>query len=338
MFEAGTDALVNTVNCEGFMGKGIAYQFKTRFPKNNDNYVVACKNGEFGIGKVLVTEEKEKVIINLPTKDKWRKKSTYEFIDSGMLALVNELPKLNIKSIAVPPLGCGNGGLDWNIVKDIIVGYLLNFSDELDIIIFEPSSVVNKSKVARVPKLNASHLILMKIKTRLNKFNKVRLQKSGFFLNYFSQEKYFKFENYHFGPYSNAISILSRQIGEYQSYYNIKTDKALELALNTNISRSVMNKLEKFENSIVRATNLINKISEDKELELLATVLTLIEQNYPCSNEQILGLLRNWSEHKRTTFSRNNIDEAVDILVDLGLITMSLGGYTPTLIKEVTAK
>jgi len=338
MFEAGTDALVNTVNCEGFMGKGIAYQFKTRFPSNNDSYVLACKNGSFGIGKVLVSRENDKVLINVPTKNKWREKSKYEYIDSGMNALVEELPKLNINSIAIPPLGCGNGGLEWNIVKDIIVSYVLKFADELDIIIFEPSSVVNKNQVTRVPKLNASHLILMIIKSKLSKFNKVRLQKSGFFLNYFSKENYFKFQNYHFGPYSNAISILSRQIIEYQTYYNVGTEKALDLALNTNISKSVLNKLQKFDASIIQSTNLINRITEDKNLELLSSLLTLLEQNYPCTDKDLFILLQNWSEHKKNSFEKSDVDQAIRAMTELGLITMSLGGLAPTLKKQRVLK
>ena len=111
LLESSADCLVNTVNCEGYMGKGIAYQFKLKYPNNNKDYVKACKNKSLTVGKLHYFIEDNKVIINFPTKDKWRQKSKVEYIINGLNELVKLLPQLNIKSIAIPPLGCGNGGL-----------------------------------------------------------------------------------------------------------------------------------------------------------------------------------------------------------------------------------
>ncbi len=111
MFECNADCLINTVNCEGFMGKGVAYQFKMRFPENNKSYVKACKSGELAVGKVHSFTEEGITIINFPTKNKWRESSKMEYIEKGMEAFVELLPKLAVKKIAIPPLGCGNGGL-----------------------------------------------------------------------------------------------------------------------------------------------------------------------------------------------------------------------------------
>ncbi len=111
MFECNADCLINTVNCEGFMGKGVAYQFKMRFPENNKSYVKACKSGELAVGKVHSFMEEGITIINFPTKNKWRESSKMEYIEKGMEAFVELLPKLAVKKIAIPPLGCGNGGL-----------------------------------------------------------------------------------------------------------------------------------------------------------------------------------------------------------------------------------
>ena len=111
MFECNADCLINTVNCEGFMGKGVAYQFKMRFPENNKSYVKACKSGELAVGKVHSFMEEGITIINFPTKNKWRESSKMEYIEKGMEAFVELLPKLAVKKIAIPPLGSGNGGL-----------------------------------------------------------------------------------------------------------------------------------------------------------------------------------------------------------------------------------
>ena len=88
LLQSSADALVNTVNCEGYMGKGIAYQFKLRYPENNKDYIKACKNGTLQIGRLHYFRERSKVIINFPTKDKWRAKSKLEYIDKGLDELV----------------------------------------------------------------------------------------------------------------------------------------------------------------------------------------------------------------------------------------------------------
>ena len=120
MFESGADCLINTVNCEGYMGKGIAYQFKMRFPENNKSYVKACRSGRLTVGKVHWYTEDGITIVNFPTKDKWREKSKIEYIENGMDSLIELLPELKVKRIAIPPLGCGNGGLNWRDVRGII--------------------------------------------------------------------------------------------------------------------------------------------------------------------------------------------------------------------------
>jgi O-acetyl-ADP-ribose deacetylase (regulator of RNase III) len=338
IFESNSDALVNTVNCEGFMGKGIAYQFKIRYPKNNDRYKESCKNGDFKIGSILVTQEEDKTIINFPTKDKWRKKSEYEFIEKGMERLVAMIPDLNIKSIAIPPLGCGNGGLDWEIVKSILIDYLNDYKEKYEITLYEPSKVINKSKVKKAPKLNSSHIILMLLKKDLSKFNKIRLQKSSFLLNYYAKENYFKFNAYNYGPYANSINILSRDIKEFQLFYQFKTEEALNWAMNTNISNSVQSKIKKYEDSLIRAISFVNKIKSDKELELLTTLLFIIENNYPIFNNELPTKLREWSNYKAEAFTQNDIEKAVQTLLNEGILSITIDGLEPTLKKEISPK
>lgn len=132
LLESEAECLVNTVNCEGVMGKGIAYQFKLKFPENNRDYIKACKSGALVIGKLHYWKEDGKVIINFPTKDTWRKKSEIEFIEKGLNELVLLIPKLGIKSIAIPPLGCGNGGLQWGEVKKLILNKIEKYENDYD--------------------------------------------------------------------------------------------------------------------------------------------------------------------------------------------------------------
>lgn len=147
-----TEALVNTVNCVGVMGRGMALQFKKAFPDNFKSYSTACKRREVQPGRMFVFETDQlanpRYIINFPTKRHWRDKSRMEDIDAGLIALAAEIRSHNIHSIAIPALGCGLGGLDWFEVRPRIEKMLEQFGD-LKAIVFEPSDSLADTKVNR---------------------------------------------------------------------------------------------------------------------------------------------------------------------------------------------
>ena len=124
LLEADVEALVNAVNCVGVMGKGIALQFKQRYSGNFRRYAAACRAGEVIIGQMFIVEINADVrphtIINFPTKRHWRDQSRLDDVQAGLVDLIAVVQRLQIHSIAVPPLGCGNGGLDWAIVRPLI--------------------------------------------------------------------------------------------------------------------------------------------------------------------------------------------------------------------------
>lgn len=146
LLSSGAKALVNTVNTVGVMGKGIALHFKEMFPHNFDVYAAACKRKELSPGRMLVVIDSnltmgERLIINFPTKVHWRHPSRYEYIEEGLKDLVRVIVEYHVTSIAIPPLGCGNGGLQWPIVKDMIEHALAGL-DNVEITVYEPSSEV----------------------------------------------------------------------------------------------------------------------------------------------------------------------------------------------------
>ena len=136
------EAIVNTVNCAGVMGKGIALQFKNKWPSNFRAYEVACKAKAVRPGRMFVHGcgglVKPHYIINFPTKDHWRGKSDIGFIRDGLVDLVAQICHLRIRSIAIPPLGCGNGGLDWADVRPLMEAAFAPLND-VEIRLFEPS-------------------------------------------------------------------------------------------------------------------------------------------------------------------------------------------------------
>lgn len=323
--ESHADCLINTVNCEGYMGKGIAYQFKLKFPENNKDYVRACRSGALRIGTIHYYHEHNKVIINFPTKDKWREKSKIEYIETGLQELNKLIPRLKIRSIAIPPLGCGNGGLNWNDVKVRIIDYLNPYADNIDIIVFEPSQNINNSTVAVTPpKLNASHLILMTIKKRLKHFNKLRLQKGAYFVNLFAREKYFKFGKHKFGPYAHSIDILTKQIKEFQDFYHVDTDEAYNMAIKTLISKTIESKLSSFYTAIIDATNFVNELESDDQLEIIATLCNIVEDHHSgLSEEEIIRKFKDYSEEKKR-YSEKQITDGIKQLKKLEIIEETL--------------
>ncbi len=167
LLEADVEALVNTVNTVGVMGKGIALMFKEAYPRNFDLYAEACAKGEVNIGRVFVTATNSfvgpKWIINFPTKTHWRSKTQLAWIEEGLTDLRRVLLEKKITSIAIPPLGCGNGGLDWADVRPRIM-HMLRSLEDVSAIVYEPTTQYqNVQKKAGVRMLTPARALISEI-------------------------------------------------------------------------------------------------------------------------------------------------------------------------------
>ena len=168
LLAAPVQALVNTVNTYGVMGKGIALQFRERFPQNYLAYKKACEMEQVQTGKMFVFKEQtmqgEKVIINFPTKKHWRHKSQYSYIEAGLQDLVKVLLQEQIGSVALPPLGCGNGGLEWPKVKQMIEKHLSPLK-QVEILVYEPNdqvkTLLQKEQPAKQARLTDAREMLL---------------------------------------------------------------------------------------------------------------------------------------------------------------------------------
>lgn len=147
LFEDPSEALVNTVNCVGVMGAGVALEFKKRWPENFREYRKLCDAGALRPGVLFIhavgdlVSGAPKYLVNFPTKDHWRNGSSRSYIVDGLEALVEHIEALGISSIAMPPLGCGNGGLDWNDIRPLIVEKLGRL-EGVDIVVYDPPGYV----------------------------------------------------------------------------------------------------------------------------------------------------------------------------------------------------
>ena len=139
IFKSSCEVIANPINCVGVMGGGLALAFKKKFPEHFETYKKMCQNGEIKVGELYVVDgdEKHKVLL-FPTKIHWKNPSLMEYVESGLEYLVKNYDKMGIKSIAIPALGCGLGGLKWEDVKEKIISILSEIDDKVEIEIYEP--------------------------------------------------------------------------------------------------------------------------------------------------------------------------------------------------------
>ncbi len=229
LLEDDAEVLVNTVNTVGVMGKGIALMFKERFPKNFREYASACAEGRLRTGKVFVTSSDEldgpKWIVNFPTKQHWRPPSKMEWIEEGLRDLHRFLVEKKIKSVAIPPLGSGNGGLDWEDVRPRIEALLSNL--DVDVRVYEPTEKYqNVAKRSGVEKLTPARALIAELVRRYwilgMECSLLEIQKLAWFLEQ-SIERYspdnpldLRFTADRYGPYANRLSHLLNSLdGSY---------------------------------------------------------------------------------------------------------------------------
>ncbi len=325
-----TEALVNTVNCVGIMGRGIALQFKNIFPENFKFYANACQQNEVKPGRMLVFETGRltypRYIINFPTKRHWKGKSRIEDIEAGLIALTEEVRSRNIRSIALPPLGSGLGGLDWDEVRPRIEAVLKNLSDR-KIIIFEPSHEVSDTKSnhsRNVPKMTPGRAALVGLIDRylrglLDPFvTLLEVHKLMYFMQSAGEELNLRYAKGLYGPYAeNLRHVLKAIEGHLLSGYTDggdAPDKQLKLVpgaleeTNAFLEDKSATK-ERFE----RVSDLVDGFETQFGLELLSTVHWIICKDQVQSVNDVVVQTYAWNKRKKQ-FSPRQIELALDVL------------------------
>lgn len=319
LLESNAQALVNTVNTVGVMGKGIALQFKNLFPNNFKRYAIACKANEIKVGKLFITEDTslyggKKLIINFPTKTDWRKPSEYSYIENGLVDLVKVISENNIKSIAIPPLGAGNGGLDWVKVNALMEKYLANVP--CDVQIFSPNAAVQEILKKERVKLTPARAMLLATLYDLVKsgefVSEFAAEKVAYFLQRFGAKDTFKLEfkpNF-YGPYSGKVKhVLYYLNGSYITGYSSKDKKPFEeLGLMMETEKEVNEYLDAKENeqekqTVQKTKAFLSGYYSAFGLELLSTVDYIMMDKNTESIEEITKQLENWSDRKKTMFN-----------------------------------
>lgn len=319
LLDSDAEALVNTVNTMGVMGKGIALQFKNAFPNNFRLYANACKNKEVKVGRLFITEEEsllggKKIIINFPTKTSWRLPSEYEYIEEGLKELVRFIEEEKIKSIAIPPLGAGNGGLDWNTVKQTLIKYLSDV--DCDIYIYEPNQAIKEVLKKERVKLTPARAMLLSVLydlVRNGEFvSEFSSEKIAYFLQRFGAKDTFKlaFQPNFYGPYSGKVKhVLHYLNGSYVTGYSSKDKKPFEeLDLVADAEIAVKEFMESSDNAIYKdivdkTIGFLTGFYSPFGLELLSTIDFIMVDKGASSEEVITKELETWSDRKKTLFN-----------------------------------
>ncbi len=348
LLEAHADALVNTVNTVGVMGKGIALMFKEAFPDNFELYKKACGTKSVKIGRMFVTEQRDLVgprwIINFPTKAHWRFPSKIEWVAEGLDDLKAVIRSRQIKSVALPPLGAGNGGLEWSEVRQLIADKMSDL-EGVEVIVYEPvTAYQNVAKRSGVDKLTPARALIAELVRQYSilgiEGSLLEVQKLGYFIERFALKQglndlRFDFGANKYGPYSDKLKHLLNSLdgsylhcdkrladaGAFEPIYFNDSKRDLVAAYFTTPEA------KRYRPALEATSRLIDGFESPLGMELLSTVDWMVNRDeVEPDAEAIRASLPRWEggseagERKLRLFEKRSISIAIDALRDSGLI------------------
>ena len=341
LLDSRAEALVNTVNTVGVMGKGIALMFKDRFQDNYRHYVTACKANSLSPGHIFVTENHEldgpRWIVNFPTKKHWRGDSRIEWIEAGLQDLRHFLIKQKVRSSAIPPLGAGNGGLDWAMVKPRIENALHDLTD-VEITVYEPTAKYqNVAKREGVTKLTVARALIAELVRQYwvlgMECSLLEIQKLAWFMersiNKFGQNNSLslQFSADKYGPYAHRLTHLlnnldgsylhcDKRIGDADPLDVIWFDESSKDRLQAYLGTG---EALNYSNALNHTLKVIDGFETPYGMELLATVDWLLTKNQ-CSPtfQSIKSGLESWPAGEKAAQRKLNIFDERSINIALG--------------------
>jgi O-acetyl-ADP-ribose deacetylase (regulator of RNase III) len=352
LLNAQVDALVNTVNTVGVMGRGVALQFKQAFPDNYAAYKRACDRGEVVPGRMFIFDTNrmgpQRYIINFPTKRHWKGKSRLSDIKDGLRDLVRVIHEYEIRSVALPALGCGNGGLDWEIVRPLIEHAFVELPG-VEVLLFPPAGAppadqmlvatkkpaMTRGRAATIGLLQrylvagASQRFEVNAAEQQAGVSLLEIQKLLYLLQVAGEDLRLAYGKGRYGPYAETVNkVLEAMEGHYIRGYGDRSQAVLELAPIALIESGV-NEAEEWishERPLLRdrfdsVLNLINGLESPYGLELLATVhwaATVVDRAAAQDEDRAIQIVREWSARKARIFTPKHVRYAWGRLRDAG--------------------
>lgn len=349
LLDASADALVNTVNTVGVMGKGLALQFKQAYPANFRAYQAACHHGEVRLGRMFVYEPgvpgQPRYLVNFPTKGHWRDSSNLGSVRDGLADLRRVILDQAITSIALPPLGCGNGGLDWRDVRPLIAEALGNLPG-VRVLVYPPQDTPPPAAMpvgTRRPRMTTGRAALLALLGEYAELSwlegatvirggasLLEIQKLMYFLQEAGQPLRLSYAKGRYGPYADKLNhVLQALEGHYLRGYGDRTQRILDLSPIMLINGADGDARRWLKTSAEGATarriadivKLVKDFASPYGVELLATVHWTATRETPSADPAVLtAAVRAWSPRKERLFTEHHVSVASDHLRALGWI------------------
>ena len=321
LFESKCSTIVNTVNCVGVMGKGIALEFKKRYPEMFMDYVLKCNRGDVKPGLPYVYQNSEGVsVLNFPTKDHWRSPSRLSYVIDGLDWFVENYERYNIESIAFPPLGCGNGGLSWSTVGPIMYQKLSKLPIQVEI--YAPfgtsqreisveflSGVITEAELvgSSNSRVNPKWYLILQAVRELNerkyalKVGRTIYQKICYVLTRNGVDTGFEFTKSSYGPFSSQVKDSITALANA----NLIVEKQLGRMISMSVAEHVEVHEDKFTaeewNALQKTVDLFGRVKSTDQAEMIATVLfsydQLAKENAIISDKDVYDYVLDWKPH-----------------------------------------
>lgn len=338
LLDADVDALVNTVNTVGVMGKGIALQFRRAYPAMFDEYSRAVKRGELQIGRMHVWETGllagPRFVINFPTKRHWRGGSQVEWIDAGLHDLVKTVERHQIRSIALPPLGCGNGGLEWTDVKPLIRDVLGALPD-VDVLVFSPGHAISATQMAstgKLPRMTPGRAALVAImrayaERALAWPSLIETQKLMYFLQLAGEPLRLRYQKHLYGPYADNLRHVLRELeGHYivgfgdGSALVHQAEPLQVLPAAEPAAQPILDAHPETAHRVNRVMDLADGFESAYGMELLASVHWIAHESPELADDpkRLAQVVSSWTPRKGRLFTQEHVEAAWRALRDRG--------------------
>lgn len=348
LFESRAQTLVNTVNCVGVMGKGVALEFKKRFPAMFEDYASRCERKEVHLGTpYLYRDAAGRQIVIFPTKDHWRSPSRLVDIERGLDYFTRRFVKWGITSIALPPLGCGNGGLEWSEVGPLIYRKLHQLPIDVEVyapfgtpkhelglgFLSSPSQMSLEGKGRKHEKLNPDWVVLMELLRELgqqpyaNPVGRTIFQKICYVITEMGVPTGFQFGRGSYGPFADEVKVALHEFANRNWLQEQRLGRMIALHVGPQYERDrskFRQELQRHERKIVKAVDLFSRIKSTEQAEEVLTVLFAsrrlkrLHPNEEVEEQQVYEYILEWKKSWRTEEKKRAVASAIRNLVLLG--------------------
>ncbi len=359
LFESRTQTLVNTVNRVGVMGKGVALEFKKRFPANFEDYAARCERKAIRMGEPYPFHDPSgRLIVNFPTKDHWRSPTKVSDVETGLDHFVRHYLEWGIQSVAFPPLGCGNGGLEWSEVGPLMYRKLHQLPIEIEVYapygtpkseltleyLASPSQMSLDGKGRKHEKMTPEWVVLMEVLSELeqqpyaNPVGRTIFQKICYVVTEMGVRTGFNFGKGSYGPFADEVKLALHEFANRNWLQEEQLGRMIALRVGPQYAKDrakFLGEIARHERQIAKTVDLFSRIKSTEQAEEVLTVLYAsreLKQSRPgeeISEQQLLDYILHWKKSWAAEEKRDAIATAIRNLVLLGWVRLRLSESLP---------